>query len=308
MGIVFIISSYIFVNLSEPQNDMKLPSCLCLLFLASNALAGQPDSLGIKIEHGRKYILHRVEEGEGLFAISRRYHVPVDSIKKANPQTKDGLVLGEVILVPVIEKKKVLDTDYHEVKEKETLYSLSREYNVPIEKLREWNHLKNNDIEIGQKLIIAMENESRIPVDSIKIERLKVDFNIVLDSLGKKVPEITAYKESYLKKAEEAKDSTGKLKQGWKEIHEEGMASWIDDVSISTKKPLALHKSAPPGTIIKVENMMNGRFIYVKVLGFLDEKNQTKTLITISKEAARILGIKDDFFRANVIYYIQESN
>jgi hypothetical protein len=46
---------------------------------------------------------------------------------------------------------------YHEVKPGETLFRLSRQYGVQVDKIREWNHLSNNIIAVGQKLIVGQE-------------------------------------------------------------------------------------------------------------------------------------------------------
>jgi len=46
---------------------------------------------------------------------------------------------------------------YHEVKPGETLFRLSRQYGVQVDKIKEWNHLNDNLIEVGQKLIVGQE-------------------------------------------------------------------------------------------------------------------------------------------------------
>lgn len=43
----------------------------------------------------------------------------------------------------------------HTVQAKETLYAISKRYDVSIEDLQKWNALKNNNISIGQKLIVG---------------------------------------------------------------------------------------------------------------------------------------------------------
>ena len=42
----------------------------------------------------------------------------------------------------------------HVVQTKETLYAISKKYNVPVDKLKEWNKLANYDLKKGQELII----------------------------------------------------------------------------------------------------------------------------------------------------------
>jgi LysM repeat protein len=46
---------------------------------------------------------------------------------------------------------------YHEVKPGETLFRLSRQYGVQVDKIKEWNHLNDNIIEVGQKLIVGQD-------------------------------------------------------------------------------------------------------------------------------------------------------
>jgi hypothetical protein len=48
-------------------------------------------------------------------------------------------------------------TTIHVVKPGETLFRVSRLYGVPIDKLRKWNKLQDDIIEVGQKLIVGME-------------------------------------------------------------------------------------------------------------------------------------------------------
>jgi LysM repeat protein len=43
----------------------------------------------------------------------------------------------------------------HTVQPGETLFRISRKYHVSVDKLRKWNNLLSDTIEVGQKLIIA---------------------------------------------------------------------------------------------------------------------------------------------------------
>lgn len=45
-------------------------------------------------------------------------------------------------------------TQYHTVTEKETLYSISRRYNITVAQLQQWNNLQDNGIRIGQQLVV----------------------------------------------------------------------------------------------------------------------------------------------------------
>ena len=45
----------------------------------------------------------------------------------------------------------------HVVKPGETLYRISRKYGVTVDKVRKWNKLPDDIIEVGQKLIVGQE-------------------------------------------------------------------------------------------------------------------------------------------------------
>ncbi len=89
---------------------------------------------------GNDIILHEVKQGENTYFLSKKFNVPLEVIYSLNPGTETGLKVGQVIKIP---KRKVLkdvienvrDYDnyyYYEVKRKDTLYSLSRDYGVTV--------------------------------------------------------------------------------------------------------------------------------------------------------------------------------
>jgi LysM repeat protein len=45
----------------------------------------------------------------------------------------------------------------HTVKPGETLYRISRQYGVAVDKVRKWNKLPDDIIEVGQKLIVGQD-------------------------------------------------------------------------------------------------------------------------------------------------------
>ncbi len=46
---------------------------------------------------------------------------------------------------------------YHQVKPGETLFKISKRYNVQMKSLRTWNRLENDQLEVGQKLVVGYE-------------------------------------------------------------------------------------------------------------------------------------------------------
>jgi LysM repeat protein len=45
----------------------------------------------------------------------------------------------------------------HVVKPGETVFRISRRYGVTVDKIRQWNRLSDDIIEVGQKLIVGQE-------------------------------------------------------------------------------------------------------------------------------------------------------
>lgn len=137
-----------------------------------------------------EYIIHKVEKGQTLYAISKLYSVPVDEIQKVNPELKDfGIRIDQTLRIPVkeINKKEakksevnlVGDTIYHEVLKKETFYALSKQYDMPVEEIQRYNPQSKEGLKIGMILKIPSrpsggERKEEEKFDSPKKDSLKL--------------------------------------------------------------------------------------------------------------------------------------
>ena len=90
----------------------------------------------------------RVQKGDTLYNISRRYNVPIRDIIETNHLTPPyTLYVGRVLKMPIAR--------YHTVVHGDTLYSISRKYNVDITTLSKLNNLREPyALSIGQKLAL----------------------------------------------------------------------------------------------------------------------------------------------------------
>ncbi|OYT17576.1 MAG: hypothetical protein B7C24_01930 [Bacteroidetes bacterium 4572_77] len=102
---------------------------------------------------GKKFFLHTIVKGNTLYNLSKTYGVSKEVINKYNPEIKEGLSLGLKIKIPYAQTSNS-DFIYHIVKKKETLYQISRIYNVPSEEIIKLNNLKNDQINPGAYLKI----------------------------------------------------------------------------------------------------------------------------------------------------------
>ena len=128
------------------------------LFLLASFLYQSPsDSLGLETINGKQFIIHQIESKETLYSISRRYGVPVTIILENNPASDGGLAVGQLLKVPFTPKPKIVSSggSKHVVAAKETLFSISKQYNVSVDELKAWNNLTDNSLALGQELIVS---------------------------------------------------------------------------------------------------------------------------------------------------------
>ena len=83
------------------------------------------------------------------------------------------------LLIPFI-----LSAEYitHKVQPKDTLYSLSKKYDVPIEQIQKLNGLKGNIIHEGQVLKIKEQEKTKTP-EGYPVVNLLVPLSVVLPSM-----------------------------------------------------------------------------------------------------------------------------
>lgn len=114
------------------------------------------------------FIKHKISKGENLTVIAKKYGVKAKDIQAANPDAPKILKLNSVLLIP--NKNKSLTTKTtavaanaapivtpgsHEVQAKETLWGISKKYNVSVEDLKKANPLLESEgLKIGQQINI----------------------------------------------------------------------------------------------------------------------------------------------------------
>lgn len=116
----------------------------------------------VRIE-GDSYYVHTVEAGQTLYSLAKAYDVSTAAIVHYNPLVAGGLKAGQVLKIPAVgvtqpkmsQRKINRLFDEHEVKQGETVYSISRMYAVPVATLLEDNaSLDPTHLAIGQKVLI----------------------------------------------------------------------------------------------------------------------------------------------------------
>src|SRR5688500_13287844 len=84
--------------------------------LSANASVVMPgDSIGVERKGNKVLVLYKVEAGETLSSISRKYKTTVDAIKAENTIGDKGLKLGDVIRVPYSARPSMAGKKVHTV-------------------------------------------------------------------------------------------------------------------------------------------------------------------------------------------------
>lgn len=166
------IKSYIFILLS--------------FALCSAKVFGQIDETVYTIGE-EKFYIHTVEQGNTIYGISKKYSIEISDIMDANPGIENGLGVGQKVKIPikkvsqqairVVPPRVENDFIYHTVAQGETMYFLSKRYQVEIEDIQSLNPETSSGLRVGQVLKIAIKQarpEQAVAKDVAGTERYMV--------------------------------------------------------------------------------------------------------------------------------------
>lgn len=145
---------------------------LGMLIALPNVVSAQDGAPNLEIHklNGKEYYIHTIEAGNTLYAVSRMYAIPIKELLKSNPSAATGYAIGDRIMIPLKEVKRKdftqsveVDGNYliHKVEKKNTLYAISKEYDVDQKDIIAENpEVANEGLKEGMEI--------RIPVAKIK--------------------------------------------------------------------------------------------------------------------------------------------
>lgn len=272
-----------------------------LFSLSAKAASAVPDSIGVEYENGRKIIIHELEAKETYYGLSRRYQVPVKEIIAANDNK--ALKIGDTVRVPqetvdnngptnptsdnALERTTsvpvLAEGEYtaYKVGKGETLFTIAKRFIISVESIKRANGLTDDSLKDGT--VLKIPNEELPPPPATLDEIIVHD----ADSGAANDTELEIPANKY----------------GIREMSEKGVGVWIDDLNKEGGSMLALHKTAPVGTVIKITNPMTQRTTFAKVVGkFADTAETKNAIIVISKSAASLIGVLDRRFQVEIAY------
>ena len=279
---------------------------LLIAFLVALQLSSEAstlDSLGLKKENNKTFLLFKVGPKQSLFSILKRYNLSLSEFKSANADVQIPVKTGEIVYIPlhyleesnpapkIVEEKapeSPKEAEIHIVAPKQGLLSVANMHKVTMAELRKWNNLTSDRLQEGQRLIVSdpAGSASSIAVDKSNLLPAKTA-----------TPAAPASTETVVAPAKE------KGPEDIKKKIETGIAELID-VPDNSGKFLALHRTAPIGTLVLVKNLTNNQSIWVKVIGRLPN-GDSKVIIKLSPKAFEKLNAVDKRVRAEISYLLQ---
>ena len=290
------------------------------------AKSAPADSIGQEMRGGQRFVKHRVTAGETLTALTRRYHVTLDQLTGANPQIKNGLGVGQIVYVPRPAAGKAPATAApdkttaaaapvtvparYTVAKGETLFGIARKFQLTPDELIRLNKLPaGGTVRVGQQLILSGTAEAPAAVaaaapKAAPVRPVEVEAVPVPATPGKApAPDKPAQVATVTPDREDDKEdrTPSRASEVLARVVEAGLGAPIE--KSMTDKYLALHKTAPVGTIMQVKNQMTGQSVYVRVIGKLPETGENNNiLVRVSPRALQKLGTADARFRVETSY------
>ncbi|PSR52189.1 hypothetical protein AHMF7605_00965 [Adhaeribacter arboris] len=203
----------------------------------------------------------------------------------------------------------------HQVGARQTLFAIARLYNVSTTDLKKWNNLTSDDLQEGQTLVVTPPGNSSVTSTLNTVAIADKNEDKVATTVPASAP--TTSPKPVIRR-EEIKSATASVAtrdnsevkeertetrytENLSRISESGMAEVMDKAE--GNKYLALHKTAPVGTILQVKNTLNNQSVYVRVSGKLPENSTSdRVIIRVSKRAYQKLAATDSRFQVEVNY------
>jgi membrane-bound lytic murein transglycosylase D len=145
---------------------------------STETLTAALDTLPVSHLPQRAYVYHRVRRGQTLSTIARRYRTNIRSIMRANNMRRTLIRVGQRLKIPQRGYRTVARVSTrrattpasgnHYVRKGDSLWIIARRYGTTVQEIKSLNHMRSNNLVIGQVLKIPGFKTDPLP-DTTKL-------------------------------------------------------------------------------------------------------------------------------------------
>ncbi len=267
-------------NKLELESGLSLGQSLKIPLIVSNFFqSGIAESDEIFVP-----VFYTLKDKEGLFRVALNHNdLSLETLKKWNNIKGDAVSKGTKLIVGYLKVKKELS----ELAKGGTLTSINNaavaSVKTETKEIVVEKPVSKASVVTTTPIVKAVEKEKPAVVQVVK-EPIKVEIKPAFVGTKNDVG-------GFFKSMFEAQIKNAEL------IEQEGVAGIFKSTSgWEDGKYYCLHNNASVGTIIKITNPENGKFVFAKVLDLMPEMVQNNDLIIrLSNAASAVLGIENNF-------------
>jgi LysM repeat protein len=227
-----------------------------------------------------KFTTHTFAPKQTVYSLSRFYAQDIDQVYALNPELSQRPPrIGEQVKVAVPNKTIIRFRENgfrreeyvpicYRVQPGETMYHLAKRiFRMPVDTLQQVNQLSTTSLSPGQVLQVGW-----MPVNG---------------SADKITPQtISPLQRRSFANYRVYESQPDKIRPT------RGVASWTPGTGEASGSLFALYSDARPGTVLRVTNTANGKYVYVRVIGKPSANSHAEAIdIQLSGTAARLLGV-----------------
>ncbi|ATL47698.1 hypothetical protein COR50_11255 [Chitinophaga caeni] len=244
-------------------------------------------------DNGFTPVYHLVADKETLYRISiNNRKVPIENIRTWNNLSGDAVQADSYLIVGWLKKKgatastMATSTPAPAPAKQETAPAPPPQVQEVAKTAQQAEETANATLAVNNSTPPPVENAVKV----VKEEPAKA----AASTASMNVPDVEGFEQLYMQQTSSGKDA----------VSEKGPGAWFRSNAVANSgKYYALHNSAPRGTIVKVTNPLNGKFIYAKVLDAIPQLKQNANLIIkLSDGAMAALGTNETRFYCELSY------
>lgn len=268
---------------------------------------------------------HKVQAGETLYALSKKYACSIEDLKAANPRkTKNNTIrVGSTLIIPQDKATEIISPVYatkpeSEAKPKpiefvdESSKTLLPELEAKLEDTSVDAIPGIHTIEEGETIYsiarrFKVDHEELIAVNALDPNKIYPGQSILIPKNSDSSPIAASRPATDLDKEFKRFRSThgGSNYARYRRAQlapvglyqystGKGLAVWTDGDASDTNL-YVLHKEAPMHSVVRVKNPINGRVIYAKVIGELPDTDEYQdVMMQLAPATAKELNMLDD--------------